>query len=894
MKRVVQAMGEWGDKLTPNKQEYHQYVRAALLAVKRELENEHKLNASILAQVNRFKPMLAAFSFVVVAILLHRELSTYHLRDIRLAISQISANRVFPAVGLVGFNYCLIISYDVLALRSLAIKLPLHKICIASVSSYIASINLGATLGGTVIRYRAYSALGLSALEIMKLCVILTTTSWAGFSTLAGIVLWVHPLAIPPELHLPIDTTRPIAGVLLIFTALYLLSNILHGKLTERLKRLVPLPGVGVALLQIIVSASDFAVAGAMLYILLPSDVHTGYFQFLPVFLLAVAAAAVTHIPGGLGVFELVILSLLTPAHSAAIVGALLAYRVIYYLLPLAVLLAGFATQQLVTFVPILDHIVPQVRQIATAVVPRLISFAVFLAGSLLLFSSALPISRDTALWLESHLSLPISEVSHLLSSIAGTLLLVLARGLQRRMDSAYWATLALLIVGSVLALTKGLRWELSVAQLVIAAILVSTRRFFHRKGSLVHQPFTGGWIASIVLVVACMIWLGFFAHRHEEYSNDLWWTFSFTKDAPRFLRASLASVVVLLVFTANQLLLPVKPRLPLPTEDDLCRAAAIGSQSGHSEAFLVLLGDKYVVFSEDRLAFLMHSIQHRSWISMGDPIGPPEEIDELVWTFRNLCDCYGARPVFYQVAREHVPIYLDHGLSVFKIGEQARVNLADFSLAGGERKSLRQVHNRYAKLNFSFRILPSQEVGTRIKELQQISNSWLAAKKTSEKSFSIGCFEPQYIQRFPVAIVECDNTIIAFANVWAPENREQFTIDLMRHVRDAPAGIMDHLFLQLIDWGKRQGYRYFSLGMAPLAGLDARPLAPFWHKAGGLLFQHGEHFYNFEGLRQYKEKFRPEWKAKYIAAPGGIQIALILRDIATLISGGVKGLLMK
>ena len=94
-----------------------------------------------------------------------------------------------------------------------------------------------------------------------------------------------------------------------------------------------------------------------------------------------------------------------------------------------------------------------------------------------------------------------------------------------------------------------------------------------------------------------------------------------------------------------------------------------------------------------------------------------------------------------------------------------------------------------------------------------------------------------------------------------------------MRHLPDAPNGIMDYLFIHLILWGKQEGYEWFNMGMTPLAGLKDHNLAPLWSKLGAFVFRHGEHFYNFQGLRQYKDKFAPEWKPKYLAYPGGFSL---------------------
>jgi len=118
---------------------------------------------------------------------------------------------------------------------------------------------------------------------------------------------------------------------------------------------------------------------------------------------------------------------------------------------------------------------------------------------------------------------------------------------------------------------------------------------------------------------------------------------------------------------------------------------------------------------------------------------------------------------------------------------------------------------------------------------------------------------------------VQKGDEIVAFANMWSAAGNEELSIDLMRHLPSCPETIMDYLFAKIMLWGAGEGYQWFNLGMAPLSGLDENALAPFWSKAGTLVFRHGEHFYNFQGLRQYKEKFTPEWHPKYLACRGGL-----------------------
>jgi len=249
---------------------------------------------------------------------------------------------------------------------------------------------------------------------------------------------------------------------------------------------------------------------------------------------------------------------------------------------------------------------------------------------------------------------------------------------------------------------------------------------------------------------------------------------------------------------------------------------------------------------------------------------------------------------VFYQVGTDHLPLYLDLGLSLLKLGEEAKVPLVDFSLEGSARRSLRQGVRKLEREGCTFEWVQAAELGTLLPELRQISDSWLKSKSAAEKRFSLGSFEERYLANFPMCVVRQHGRIVAFANVWPSSTGEELSPDLMRFVPDAPNGTMDYLFAQMMLAGKARGYRWFNLGMAPLSGLGDRALAPTWAKMGAFIFRHGEHFYNFQGLRQYKEKFAPDWRPRYLASPGGLALPVILTNIATLISGSLRGVFLR
>jgi phosphatidylglycerol lysyltransferase len=193
-----------------------------------------------------------------------------------------------------------------------------------------------------------------------------------------------------------------------------------------------------------------------------------------------------------------------------------------------------------------------------------------------------------------------------------------------------------------------------------------------------------------------------------------------------------------------------------------------------------------------------------------------------------------------------------------------------------------------------SFEVLPPAAVPPLLPELRAISNAWLQEKSTREKGFSLGRFDQRYLSRFPIALARHHGTIVAFANLWTTLSKTKLSVDLMRYTPAAPVGVMQYLLTELLLWGRAQGYQSFTLGVAPLSGLESRALAPLWSRAGAFMYQHGEHFYHFQGLREFKEKFDPVWEPRYLASPGGLALPRILTNVATLIGGGMKGVVAK
>jgi phosphatidylglycerol lysyltransferase len=760
--------------------------------------------------------------------------------------------------------------------------------------SYAIGHNVGLnTFSGGAVRYRAYSALGLSAKQIATIVAFGTFTFFLGAGFLLGLSLLSNAGMSGSVLHVHAWLALLAGGLLLAGVATYLwLVCTRHAPL--RFKRFeIPVPRPRIAFAQLGVACADLLCAVAVLYVLLPAQASIGFAAFAGVYLLALTAGAASNVPGGIGVFEFVLLLLLPGVPEDRLLGALVAYRAIYYFAPFGVALVLLGVHEVWVHRAPAVRLVRLLQTFLSAVTPQAIAIAVFFAGAVLLFSGATPGLGNRLALLRGFVPLPVLELSHLLGSVVGVGLLVIAHGLYRRLHTAWWLTIWLLCAGILLSLLKGFDYEEASVLAVVIVMLASARERFRRRASLIDQQYSTAWIVAFFLVLGTAGWLVLFAYRHVPYDNELWWQFAFQASAPRSLRASLLAVLIAAAYGLWRVLRPAPPRFSPPQPADLERVALLIENGADTTANLALLGDKNLLFNKDRTACIMFQSSGNSWVAMGDPIGPPELGESLAWEFLEDCDGMAVSPVFYQVTPQRLPLYVDLGLNLSKLGEEARVPLDDFSLSGAARAELRHAHRRAAREGATFELVARNSVGPILPQLRAVSDAWLREKNTAEKRFSLGFFDEHYIAHFDIGVVRREGAIVAFANIWRGGPTE-LSADLMRYNEAAPKGVVDFLLIECMLWGRAQAFKWFNLGMAPLSGLEEHALAPAWHKLGRMVQRYGETFYNFEGLRKFKEKFDPEWRPRYLAAPDGLAMAGALLDVTALISGGVRNVLWK
>jgi uncharacterized membrane protein YbhN (UPF0104 family) len=280
---------------------------------------------------------------------LHRQLRAHSIHDILRTLRELPFRQVLLCLALTCLNYFMMTGYDFLAVRYIGRGLHYRKIAMASFISFAFSVNMGlGTVAGGSVRYRLYSAWGLSALEITKLVAFCSATLVLGFLALAGLVFLLEPMAVPRALHLPFSSLRPIGVIFLGLVAAYLIWN-LRKKGPLRIRNWeFDLPSPGLVIAQVTLASLEWAIGGSALYALLPAGLGLSFPGFLGIYLLALWAGMASQVPGGLGVFETLLVLLLTPILPAAeSLGPLLVYRAIYYLLPLCLAAALLGLQEI-------------------------------------------------------------------------------------------------------------------------------------------------------------------------------------------------------------------------------------------------------------------------------------------------------------------------------------------------------------------------------------------------------------------------------------------------------------------------------------------------------------------------------------------------------------------
>lgn len=480
-----------------------------------------------------------------------------------------------------------------------------------------------------------------------------------------------------------------------------------------------------------------------------------------------------------------------------------------------------------------------------------------------------------------------VRHYGHLFAALSGFFLLALATNLFRRKRVAWLLIVILLIVSIISHLIKGFDYEESLLALILLVQLISMRNVFTARSD--HPSITQGvriFIGALLFTVAYGT-VGFFLlDKHYKVNFNLTdaivqtLAMFFTEDNAglqpktrfgQFFADSIYIVsIVTFLYALFMLTRPILLRGKIATKGERQRAKEIVEQYGKSSlARFTLLDDKAYYFSPSGKSLIAYVPKGRGAIALGDPIGADDDRQEVIIGFQHLCQVNDWYPAFYQTLPDDLELYQSLGFKALKIGEEAIVNLKTFTIQGKAGKNMRTAINRFKKLGYEVKFYEPPISDDLLSKLKVISDEWLKMMHGSEKQFSLGWFDNQYLRDCEIAAVQTDKgEITAFANVVSEYRLNEITIDLMRRLTEVEHGTMDFLFVSMFEYFKAKRYDGFNLGLSALSGVGEQQTSPRLEKILHYLHEHLNQFYNFQGLQAFKEKFLPRWESRYLIFP--------------------------
>lgn len=587
--------------------------------------------------------------------------------------------------------------------------------------------------------------------------------------------------------------------------------------------------------------------------------------NIFPIYVTSCAIGILSMIPGGLGTFDLTFIMGLSkfgvPQEQALL--ALVLYRVSYYIVPvlIGIVLAIHEGKTVIDkkYNNIFSSILSQISYNISAIL-------IFLSGIMILLFRALPEMRATFRGIYKLIE-PSSNISITTEIIMGFLLIAISRMLAYKAKDIFTIVMILLAIALGSSFIDKSMGQIIFLIFVIAFLWLSKKNFY-------RESFCFSWERILQDTVFLFGFLLFYliiyfprfpmkAKRLSAYVAEL-----LEYNYNYLLLSSLLGFLLSIGFIAIVYLIAKSKKYPFERFKDNKEAIdnILENYKGSPLTHLMYLEDKYVFLNKEKNVLIQYQKYADKLIALGNPIGEKHDFISAIEEFYQLADKYGYTPIFYQVDIEMIPTLHEYGYQFMKLGEEGIVDLTNFSIAGKKTRGLRAGYNKIAKAGYTFEVVNPKFSKELIEELKEISDEWLNGK--SEKGFSMGFFDEDYLNLDTLFIVRDENSKIkCFANMMPMyDNKRSLSIDLMRYSNDSLVGIMDFMFLNIIEYGKANGYKNFNIGMAPLSNVGTSKFSFVSERIAAQLSVYGQNFYSFVGIRNFKEKYTKQWIPKYLA----------------------------
>ncbi|WP_233505419.1 bifunctional lysylphosphatidylglycerol flippase/synthetase MprF [Sporosarcina sp. BI001-red] len=608
----------------------------------------------------------------------------------------------------------------------------------------------------------------------------------------------------------------------------------------------------------------------------------------IPIFLIASSAGIVSMIPGGVGSFDLVFLwgTQSIGIADEKILFLLILYRVGYFVLPFLFSALLFVKEYWRRWNHSWDD-VPNV--IAQKMSHTLLTILVFVSGIVLLLSASVPGVLSRLKVMQEFLSLPIMNLSHHLTVAAGFILLGLCRGIQYRVKRTYQLTIIVLCSAALFSIIKGFDYEEAIFLMIVMGLLIVSKSQFYRESYVLTWGIILIDVAVVAFITSMYVFIGYLnlptskIHIPIELRDYI-----ITDSRDLFYSAVIGLVIAGVILFIGSLIRKPKQMEMLSSVDQAENVENhLIKYAGTEFSHLIFLHDKYIYWNKEETVLFSYQVYADKIVVLGDMVGIESDYSSAIEDFLKTADLYGYTPVFYEVSTRVLALLHDQGYGFFKLGEEAFVDLGTFTLSGKKMKGFRAVKNKFERENHVVEILSPPFSSELLKELEDVSTRWLQGRR--EKGFSLGFFDEDYLNTAQVAVLRNEDGIIGFASLMPMyDNGERISIDLMRYNPDAPSGTMDFIFLSLFEWAKEEGYHVFNIGMSPLSNVGKSRYSFLSEKIAAQIFLHGQYFYHFQGLKNFKQKYADSWEAKYVAYRKKSSLPFTIAQITLLI--GRKG----
>lgn len=467
--------------------------------------------------LNILGKLAVIFIFSLAVYLLYHKLKAYSFNEIKIAVNAISPKALIFSFCLMVINFIVLMGYDWLALKAIKKKLRLVRVALVSFVGAVISLNFGALLGGSTVRYRLYSAWGFSPIEIIRLVLMLAVTFWVGAMGLAGFLFIFVPLELPEELGINLVSVKPLGFFLFGLCIFYhIICWKLKGRSFHVFKKEFALPTLPIAIAQTVVSGLDLIVAAACLFVLLPTDGTLNFFEFLPNYLLAQVAVVLTHVPGGVGVLEVIIVNLTHQVPVSVVFASILIFRVIYYIIPL--LFASVLLGVNEVCLQVSKKSPDESRLALNDWLLTVFKYVTFVVGVFLCLSVVFPFKHTTTVYCSYQLVV----LAYWLRGVIGVVLIVFAYGLDRKQKNHWFVIVVSLFVGLIcINLSGGSVYEYVFILALLLPLLMSHKKFTRERIPVAsHYPLA--WFISSITVLCAMLLLGYFLISLHGYKS-LW-----------------------------------------------------------------------------------------------------------------------------------------------------------------------------------------------------------------------------------------------------------------------------------------------------------------------------------------------------------------------------------